>query len=150
MKKLGVVPKLQLGKREVVPGTDKRGNPKVLLQATGPHTVMFKAEPVLVMAKNFSGEPIKTFKFLVEENGKEYRWMVPLLNREGQPNYLLERTADIEVGDSRVLEMLSRGAAKYIDVRKVGEQAIAPEEEDWEEETPEQALERHLRKEQEE
>lgn len=140
MEKMGVVPKLVLGKRQVVAGQkDKRGNPKVVLQSTGPHKVKFLEEPKLILAKNFEGEPIKTWKFVVEENGKKYRWMVPLLNREGQPNYLLERTADIEVGDTRILEMLSRGAAKYIDIRKEGEQAVAPgaHDEEWEAEDEE-------------
>lgn len=151
MEKLGVVPKLVLGNRVPVAGqTNKSGKPKIVIQSTGPHAVKFLAEPVLVIGKNFSGEPIKVFKFLVEENGKSYRWMVPVKNREGEPNYLLERTADIEVGDTRILEMLSRGAAKYIDIRKEGEQAIAPEEDEWEGEDPEKELAKALEKEGEE
>lgn len=138
-----------LGKRVIVPGEkDKRGNPKEVLRSTGPHTVRFLEEPVLVMSKNFEGQPVKVFKVLVEEGGKKYRWMVPLLNKEGQPNYLLERLEDVKVGDARILEMRSRGAAKYIDVRGENDPVAAPDSEAIEDEVDsEEELNRALAKE---
>lgn len=129
---MGVVPKLRLGNRVVVPGKDKNGNPKMAIKSTGAHTVKFVEEPKIIMGKSFEGEARQEFQFIVEENGQKYRWHVPLFNREKQPNYLLERTAEINVGDVRILEMMARGAAKYIDIRKEGEAAAIPDEDDLE------------------
>lgn len=100
------------------------------------------------MGKNFEGKPRQEFKILVEENGKKMRWMVPLLNKEGQPNYLLERLEDVKVGDVRILEMMAHGAAKYIDIRGENEVASAPEEGDIEyEDEAEEELQKALEKE---
>ncbi len=135
MQKLGVVPKLRLGVNVIVPGEfDKKGNPKKVIRATGSHAVKFLEEPTLIMGKNFEGEPRKEFRFIVEENGKKLRWHVPILNKEGQPNYLLERLEEIKPGDVRILEMMSRGAAKYIDIRKEGEDAQEPDDDEIDEE----------------
>lgn len=123
MAKLGVVPKLRLGIKLLKPDGKPAG-----IKGTGPHTVKFLDEPMLIMGKNFEGKPRQEFKFTVEESGEKYRWQFPLLNKQGQPNYLLERTADIKVGDVRILEMMSHGAAKYIDIRKEGEVAEVPDE----------------------
>lgn len=128
MTKMGVVPKLHLGNRQVVPGKDKNGNPKMAIVPSGAHIVTFLAEPTIVPGKSFEGKPRQEFKFIVEENGQKYRWQFPLYNKENQPNYLMERVVDIKVGEKRILEMLSRGATKYIDVRKEGEQSAIPEE----------------------
>lgn len=85
------------------------------------------------MGKNFDGKVGQQFKILVEENGKKLRWMVPVLNKEGQPNYLLERLEEVKVGDVRILEMRSRGAAKYIEIRGEDEVMVAaPDDEDVE------------------
>lgn len=128
------MPKLRLGAKIIKPDGKPGG-----IKSLGPVTAKFVEEPQLVMGKNFEGTPRQEFKFIVEVEGKKYRWMVPLLNRQGDPNYLLERTAEINVGDVRVLEMMSHGAAKYIDIRKEGEAAVAPEGEeiDYEDEDAE-------------
>lgn len=119
---LNVVPKLQLGKQ--LPGGG--------VKTTGPHTVKFLAEPTSVMGKDDAGKPRKDMRFLVEEAGKQYRWNVPILNKEGQPSYLVERLMDIEVGDVRVLEMVAKRGRNYIDIRAEGD--ASPDDDDFEEE----------------
>lgn len=123
MAKLGVVPKLRLGNK-LLKADGKPGG----IESTGPHLVKFLEEPQLIMGKNFEGKPRQEFKFIVEFNGQKYRWQFPLLDKQANPHYLLERTADIKVGETRVLEMMSRGAVKYIDIRKEGEDTKIPDE----------------------
>lgn len=122
-------PKLRLGEKQ----------PKGGVKPTGPHTVKFLEEPVVVMV-NKQGKMVKAFRFSVEEKGQAYRWIVPILNKENQPNYLVERLMDVEVGDERVLEMKKQGARNYIDVRKVGEEEIEEHEDEEEQEVEEDSL----------
>lgn len=117
-----LVPKLQLGIKGAKGG----------VTPTGPHTIKFIEEPTVVLV-NKMGKMVKAFKFIVEEKGKQYRWLVPILNKENQPNYLVERLLEVEVGDERVLEMKKQGARNYIDIRKVGEDVVEHEEEEEEE-----------------
>lgn len=117
-KQLGVVPKLRLGIKKVGGG----------VEPTGPHLVKFVQEPTVVMGKDETGKPRKEMKFIVEEGGVQYRWNVPILNKEGQPHYLIERLMDVQVGDQRVLEMCKRGARNYTDVRLSDEESEEPEE----------------------
>lgn len=86
------------------------------VQGTGPHKVKFMEEPTVITGKDKKGNPRKELKFILQEHGQLYRWQVPILNEEGQPNYLVERLMDIEVGDIRVLEMKKRGPRNYVDV----------------------------------
>lgn len=104
-------PRIQLGKKILGGG----------VLSTGPHTVTFVEEPAVIMGKDHEGNPRKEFKFVLKEHGQLYRWNVPILNKEGQPNYLVERLLDVEVGDVRVLEMKKRGRNNYVDVSGVGE-----------------------------
>jgi hypothetical protein len=116
-----IAPKLRLGTKLVGGG----------VKTTGPHKVKFTEEPTVVMGKDDKGQPRKEMKFLVEEKGVIYRWNVPILNKEGQPNYLIERLMNIEVGDERILEMHRERGRNYIDVRLTTDEAPEePEEED--------------------
>jgi hypothetical protein len=104
-------PKLRLG--EKMPGSAVR--------PTGPHKVKITAEPTTVMV-NKGGVPTKHFKFIVEENGQLYKWLVPIMNKEGtEGHYLIERLMDVQVGEELVIEMKKQGARNYIDVRRAGE-----------------------------
>lgn len=133
-KAIGVLPKLQLSDETARGG--RAGN--------GPHTVKFVEEPIVVMGKERSGKPRKELKFKIQEGEQEYFWRVPILNKEGQPNYLFERLLDVQVGDERVLEMKKTGLISYISVSKVGEEHIE-ENEDGEDviEYPEDDLDPH-------
>ena len=123
--KLNVLPKLRLGIK-----LEKGG-----VQSTGPHKVKFVEEPTTTMGKDESGKPRQELKFIVEENGIKYRWQTPILGKDGQPSYLIERLLNVEVGDERVLEMRKRGIKNYIDVRmSVDEDSELPEEEEIESE----------------
>lgn len=115
---LKIMPKLRLGIK-----LEKGG-----VSPTGPHKVKFLEEPTTVMGKDEKGAPRKELKFTVEEDGIKYRWQVPILGKDGQPSYLIERLMNVEVGDERILEMMKQGIKNYIDVRMVDEAPEPPEE----------------------
>lgn len=117
---LKIVPKLRLGIKKVGGGVDP----------TGSHHVKFIEEPVSVLGRDDKGQPRKELKFIVEENGQKYRWMVPILGKDGQPSYLIERLMDVEVGDERILEMVRERGRNYIDIRRIDEESEAPEDEE--------------------
>lgn len=85
------------------------------------------------MGTDHEGKSRKELKYIIEENSAKYRWHVPILNKTGQPNYLVERLLDVEVGDERILEMKRQGARNYIEVRRVDEPS-KPVSDDVEEE----------------
>lgn len=117
-KAMNVVPKLRLGNQLTGGG----------VEPTGPHRVKFVAEPTVVQGKDDKGNLRKELKFIVEEKEIQYRWNVPILNKEGQPNYLIERLMNVEVGQERVLEMLRVRGRNYIDVRAVDGAPTDPED----------------------
>lgn len=119
-KAIGVLPKLRLSEETATGG--RRSN--------GPHTVKFLEEPIVVMGKDKQGKPRKELKFRVLEGDQQYYWRVPILNKEGQPNYLFERLLDLKVGEERILEMKKSGIISYIDVSKVGEERADHEEDE--------------------
>lgn len=109
--KLKLYPKLQLG--EKLPGSG--------VKPTGPHTVKITAEPTTTII-NKNGKPVNAFKFIVEENGDLYKWLVPLVNEQGEGHYLIERLQNVEVGQEIVLEMKKRGPKNYIDISRPGDE----------------------------
>lgn len=122
MSSLGALPKLRLG--EKLPGGGVRSH--------GAKTVKFLSEPEGVTIRKM-GKPIKALRFEVEYEGTRYYWYIDVLNREGQPNYLLERVLDINIGDERILEMRKQGAINYVDVRLLGEVPRMPDDDEGEE-----------------
>jgi len=121
MAALGALPKLRLGEKL------KGGGVK----SYGPKEVKFLKEPDGVTIRK-AGKQVKALRFEVEHKKTRYYWYVPVLNQEGQANYLLERTAEIKPGDVRVLEMSKQGAINYIDIREPGAPARAAEEDEGE------------------
>lgn len=122
---LHIMPKLRLGVQTLKDDGTKGG-----VKSTGPHLVKFLEEPTTCMGKDEKGNPRKELKFIVEENSIKFRWQIPILGKDGQPSYLIERLMNIEVGDERILEMCKTGIKNFIDVREVG---TAPEEPDVDE-----------------
>jgi hypothetical protein len=114
--KLHILPKLKLGIKLTGGG----------VKSTGPHHVKFIAEPTIIMGKDDKNLPRKEFRFEVEEAGITYRWQVPIMGKDGQPSYLIEKLMHIAVGDERILEMMKERGRNYIDVRGIDE---APDDE---------------------
>jgi hypothetical protein len=134
---LKVVPKLRLGIK-----LEKGG-----MEPTGPHHIKFVEEPVVVAGSDpDTGAPRQELKFIVEEDGRRYRWNVPVLNKQKEPNYLLEVLAPFKVGDEAIVQMGRRGIKNYIAVKRVGEAAeeIPDPEDDADLPAPPEEIERTL------
>lgn len=123
-KALKMYPKLRLG--EKIPGGG--------VKTTGPHKVKITAEPTTAMV-NKGGVVSKHFKFIVEENGQQYKWFVPLMNKDAsEGHYLIERLMNVEVGEEITLEMKRQGGRNFIEVLRAGEKGAAEEEQEVDEE----------------
>lgn len=109
--KLGVVPRLKLGNK-----TDHG------VVGNGPHRIKFLTDATFIKGKDFKGNEQEQMKFIVEENGMKYAWIVPIKGKNGQPSYLIPHIMDIEIGDERVLEMKKHGAQNHIEVRMTDEE----------------------------
>lgn len=111
MKTLKMYPKLRLG--EKLPGSG--------VKPTGPHKIKFTAEPATTTIMK-GGTPTKVFKCIVEENGQLYKWYVPVMNKDNtEGHYLIERLAEIPLGEEFTVEMKKQGARNFIEVRRAGE-----------------------------
>jgi len=116
VKELKIVPRLRFGNKRAKGGVD----------STGPHRVKFLEEPTIVMRANDKGKQVQNLRFILEEKGTRYCWFVPLLNKENQPSYLIERLIDINVGSERIIELMSFGGKNYYDVIVVDDTTEVP------------------------
>lgn len=63
-------------------------------------------------------------RFVVEENGRKFKWLVPIMDKSGtQPHYLMERLTElaVQVGDELVLEMKRNGMNNFVEIRRLGD-----------------------------
>lgn len=109
-KVLKMYPKLKLG--EKMPGSG--------VKSTGPHRVKFLAEPTTTKMRKGS-TVVKAFKFIVEENGVLYKYLIPITNEDNEGHYLVEHLKDVKPGEEVILEMKKSGAINYIDVKRDGD-----------------------------
>lgn len=123
MTKLDATPKLRLGRKLEGGG----------VELLGPKHIKILGEPSSIMGKDpKTGLPRQEMKFMVEHEGRKYRWLVPFLSKDDgtQPHYLVERMSelDIQVGDELILEMKRNGPKNYVEITKVssGEVSEAP------------------------
>lgn len=108
-KVLKIYPKLKLGEKLEGGG----------VKSLGPKKVKITAEPsTTVMIKN--GKQVKAFKLIVEEGGELKKWLIPMLNEEGEGHYLVDQLQDVEVGEVITLEMKKRGPRNYIEITREG------------------------------
>lgn len=133
MKTLKMYPKLKLGERR------ENANGKMSVHSTGPHKIKITAEPGTTTIMK-GGTPTKVFKCIVEENGQLYKWFVPVMNKDNtEGHYLIERLAEIPVGEEFTVEMKKSGAHNFVEVRRVGDPE-RPAVEDDEQEADEEVI----------
>ena len=98
--------------------------------STGPHKVkVVKAGKGAVNIKNpTTGKDELHVWLYLDEDGQQLRYPIPLQNKDGSLHYLVERMADIEEGETIVMEgkKSQSGMTNYIEIRKVEEKE--PEE----------------------
>lgn len=113
-KVLKIFPKLKLGEK-IIKTDGKPGGVK----STGLHRIKITAEPTTTMVRK-GEKTIKGFKFIVEENGKFYKWLVPMTDAEtGEGHYLMEHLQDIEVGEEFTVEMKKEQGRNFIEVKRL-------------------------------
>ena len=108
---MGVIPKLSLGIK-----LEKGG-----VQSTGPHLVTFVGAEHVVGKDWKSGKERREMRIDLMENGRKCFYQFPIRDDKGQPHYLIAKLMEVKAGDQRVLELKSKGAMKFIEVRVPGE-----------------------------
>lgn len=109
-------PFLQLGEKQEGGG----------VKSTGPHTVTLVSGKLGRGTDPFDGSPRDEFQMVVEEKGVEKMWNVPVKDKQGNLHYLVQRLADIDEGETIVLEMKNKGLKNYIDLRLTSEKEEVP------------------------
>lgn len=112
-KVLKIYPKLKLGEKII------KNNKPGGVASTGLHKIKITAEPTTTMVRK-GDKTIKGFKFIVEEGGKLYKWLVPMTDAEtGEGHYLMEHLQDIEVGEEFTVEMKKEQGRNFIEVKRL-------------------------------
>jgi len=109
MDKMNVIPRLRRAERLETGG----------VKSTGPHRVKFISDKLVMGKDPETMKERQEIQFTVEENGVQKIWNVPLFNKKGEPNYLIERLADIKEGDEVILESKRRGPKNYTSVQRL-------------------------------
>lgn len=104
-------PYLQLGEKQEGGG----------VKSTGRHTVKIVSEKTARDNDPITQQPREVLQLIVEENGVEKIWNIPIKDKEGNLHYLIAKVAEVEVGDVVELEMKRHGLKNYIDFVKAGE-----------------------------
>jgi|GEM_PF-1634321 len=115
MDKMNVIPRLRLANQT----TDDNGK-RTGIVSTGPHRVTFVSDKLVDGSDPDTGATRQEIQFTVDENGVRKLWNVPLFDKKGQPNYLIERLADVKEGDEVILESKRRGPKNYTSVQRLG------------------------------
>ena len=128
--KMGVIPKLRLAEKQ-----DKGG-----IKSTGPHRVIVGPSKLGEEMDPETGKQRQIIQYEMTERGVKKVWNVPIRYRKGEPNYLIERMADIQEGEEIILESKRNGIKNYTSITRVNgstdiedddeHQAQEPEEED--------------------
>lgn len=116
-KVLKIYPKLKLGEKIIVNG--KPGGVK----STGVHKIKIIAEPTTTMVRKTVDKQevmVKGFKFIVEEGGKLYKWLVPMTDpKTNEGHYLMEHLEDIAVNEEFTVEMKKEQGRNYIEIKRL-------------------------------
>ncbi len=122
LSKMGVLPKLRLGKKKSGGGTI----------STGAHRVKLLSDKIVNGTDPKTGKIIEFVRYLVEEKGEKKIYQTKKLNDKGEVNYLVMNLSEINEGDEVILEMKKQGIKNYIEVLPV-KGSLTSEVEDGEE-----------------
>lgn len=93
------------------------------VQGTGPHLLkLLRGE--LAKKENYTTKKEEQgIMLFFEEGGKEKKYFIPMLDKEGKFHYLFEKFANIEEGEELILEYKKKDKSfkGFIDVKKKGE-----------------------------
>lgn len=95
----------------------------------GPHRVRTVSDR-LVKGTDNNGNEITMVKYVLEEDGEQKFYRVPLKNKNDEVHYLVQRMAEIKEGQEIIMECLKKGPKNYIRVTEVGNSTEGEIEED--------------------
>lgn len=110
MVRANVMPKLRLAIKE------GDGAPK----PTGPHRVKIIEDKIQKGKDSQTGAPIDIVRYIVEEDGVQKRYDVPVKDKAGELHYLVQRLSELPEGQEIIMEMKKRGPKNYVSVVVVG------------------------------
>src|SRR3990167_5955035 len=109
LKKANILPKLNLCPK------NENGVPT----PNGPHRVRTVSDR-LVKGTDNNGNEITMVKYVLEEDGEQKFYRVPLKNKNDEVHYLVQRMAEIKEGQEIIMECLKKGPKNFIRVTEVG------------------------------
>lgn len=89
-------------------------------QPTGPHRVKLISDNTQ-NGKDHEGKVVPIVRYILEENGEQKRYDVPVKNKEGELHYLVQRLAEVSEGQEIILEMKKKGIKNYVSVTAIGD-----------------------------
>ncbi len=99
--------------------------------STGPHRVKIIEDKITNGKDGRTGQIIQVVRYMVEENGTQKIYDVPVKNKEGELHYLIQRLSEIEESQEVILEMKKSGPKNYVSVTPVNNKDhISVDEED--------------------
>lgn len=110
LKKANIIPRLVLAIKT------ERGT-----QGTGPHKVKLISDKIVMGTEFKTGKQRHEVEYLIEENGKQKKYRVPVKDKNNEIHYLIQRLAGYNEGDEVILEYKRQGLTGYIDVKPATE-----------------------------
>jgi hypothetical protein len=111
LKAANIIPDLKLAIQRPNGGTD----------STGPHKVKLIEDKIVMGTDYQTGKEREEVKYIVEENGEQKQYSVPVKDKSGELHYLIQRLSEFNEGDEVILECLKKGVKSYISVRRPDE-----------------------------
>jgi len=112
------MPQLRLAIQRQGGGTD----------STGPHKVKMVSDSLIKGTDPTTGEERYEVRYVVEEEGENKIYDVPVKDKKGDVHYLVPRLAEVEEGETIILECVNKHGRNYISVLREGEQKKADDE----------------------
>lgn len=113
LKRLKVIPLLRLAYKD--------GNRVI---GTGPHKVKLVSDKLVKRINPRTAKEEYAIEYIVEENGQQFKYLVPIYNKQGEVHYLLQRLGSLPEGTEVILEYKKKEGSYqgYIDVQVVSAQ----------------------------
>lgn len=91
------------------------------VRPTGAHTLTFISDRKVMGVDFMTKQPREEMEYIFEEKGQKKRYNVPILNKNDELHYFLQRMNDCEYGEVIILEMKKDGMKNFIDFKRGGE-----------------------------
>jgi len=90
------------------------------VRPTGAHTLKFISDRKVMGVDFMTKQPREEMEYVFEEGGMKKRYNVPILNKNEELHYFLQRMNDCEYGEVIILEMKKDGMKNFIDFKRSG------------------------------